>query len=195
MKEKRIRRTVLNADTEQVAKVIITDDLIKKEVVEEPIKSKIGIVKEKIDDLIKEEVVEEKVEITPLPEKELKPIRTSPPSSSRKVQIRPKLEYRVLRGSFRIFGISYKKNDKFFAYPEEIPNIFMEKLICVSNETTKALTIEDPDKPNTKENLYVVRKTRSPGWFEVINVETGKSINEKSLRRSSAETLCNSLNL
>ena len=183
MKEKRIRRTTLGVDTEQVAKVIITDNPIEEIVEEEIVEVKV----KEVPKLAEGGLITEPV----LGEVKKEPIKTSP---SLRVKIRPKLEYRVLRGSFRIFGISYKKNDKFFAYPEEIPKVFMEKLICVSDEATKVLTIEDPDKPDTKENLYVVRKTRSPGWFEVINIETGKSINEKSLRRLSAETLCDSLN-
>ena len=110
------------------------------------------------------------------------------------VKIRPRLKYRVLNGSLRIFKKAYRKGDIIEAYPEEIPKMFMDKVFCISDEVTIAKTVEDVDKPGTKEDLYTIIAAAGVGWYDVINVETKKAINEKGLRLPAAETLRNTLN-
>ena len=110
------------------------------------------------------------------------------------VTIRPRLRYRVLSGSIRIFKKVFRKNDVFDAYPEEIPANFMHILFCISDLATIEATVEEPDKPGTKEDLYTIIAAAGVGWYDVINVETKKAINEKGLRLPAAETLRNTLN-
>ena len=158
------------AKVEEKAKVEETEPIVEEPIVEEPI--------------VEEPIVEEPiVETKPLPKEiELIPIR-------------PKLKYQLKTGKLRIFKTNFKAGDTFLAYPEEIPEGFKKDVVCVSDPELQKEVAAALLHISGKETLYEIKVSKSAGWFNVINVGTGKQINEKALKAEDAAKLCKSLNV
>jgi hypothetical protein len=75
-----------------------------------------------------------------------------------------------------------KPNQIFLAFPEEIPNGFRD-IIKPLEELP-----EDCDSKIISITKYGIKR-RGAGWFDVVNVETDKPMNEKGLRKEDAEKL------
>jgi len=130
----------------------------------------------------KEEVVEEKKEET---------ILTSV------IEVRPKLQYKLVSGTLRIMGRVLKKNDVFDAYPEQIPAAFKKYIVCISDKEVQVkATPAEHEKYISKEDvLYEIRPSLSKDWYNVVNKITGKPLNEKTLRLADAEKLAKAVNI
>jgi len=102
---------------------------------------------------------------------------------SRKVRWR-----KVGGGSFRMAnGKIIKPNQVFSAAPEEIPKGFRD--VIVSLEDIPAEQMDLPVEPKVPvEELYTVR-SRGIGWYDVVNTQTDKAMNERALRAAEAEAL------
>lgn len=92
-------------------------------------------------------------------------------------------------GTFRMGkGRIIKPNQVFRARPSEIPEGFRDVVVPIDDVGTEEPEVVTPQSP-----AYEIRQ-RSVGWYDVINVSTGKVINERALRKSDAEALLASLN-
>jgi hypothetical protein len=152
--------------------------MVKKE------KETLPIVEEKV----REEVVMEK-----LPKKEIEKIEYTP---ELELPVRLKLRYRKIGGSLTLLGKRYKVNDIIEVYPEQIPQAFMDTLVCLNSpEEQKRAIAESKGLSYFREFMYVVVPSILAGWYNVINTETKKQINEKQLSKADAERLCISLNI
>lgn len=132
-----------------------------------------------------------KVVIKPLVTKEIEKI---PMEVSVAATIRPMLRYKVKGGSIKMGGKTYTSKDVFLAYPEQIPVAFRRDVVCLSSAEEQKIGVEVVKEFTEKESLYTVEKARAQGWYNVVNSSTKKAINEKTLRKDSAELLCASLN-
>jgi hypothetical protein len=99
-------------------------------------------------------------------------------------------------GSLRLFHKIIKPNEIFYAHESEIPKSFMDTIICMEDVEVREIAKrkEEAIPPKTPEKLYEV-KLKSVGWYNVIQIASGKPINPEALRKTEAETLCSSLNL
>jgi len=106
-------------------------------------------------------------------------------------------------GSLRfIRGKIIKPNEIFLACPEEIPVAFRKQIIPLEDisETPipvrkKVFVAQEKVVPVVapEEKAYTLQK-RAFGWWDVINVVSGKAINEKGLREDMAQKLTEELN-
>jgi len=96
-------------------------------------------------------------------------------------------------GSLRFQGKIIKPNQEFWADPIDIPETFRDIVIPVDplGLEKKKETVEEV-KEGESSVVYSL-KHRGGGWFDVINSETGKVINEKALPKGEAEKLIESL--
>jgi ribosomal protein L17 len=123
-------------------------------------------------------------------------VKTKPlPKEIELIPIRPKLKYQLKTGKLRIFKTNFKAGDTFLAYPEEIPEGFKKDVVCVSDPELQKEVAAALLHIAGKETLYEIKVSKSAGWFNVINVGTGKQINEKALKAEDAAKLCKSLNV
>jgi len=90
-------------------------------------------------------------------------------------------------GSFRTKnGTIIKPNQKFKAKPSDIPSGFRDLIHPLDDIT------EDAALPElTKSRFEVISK--GAGWFDVVNISSGKAMNEKGLRVQAAKDLLESL--
>lgn len=116
------------------------------------------------------------------------------PKEITSIPIRPKLRYKLKTGKLRIFKTNFKAGDTFLAYPEEIPEGFKKDVVCVSDPELQKEVAAALLHITGKEALYELKVSKSAGWFNVVNVGTGKQINEKALKAEDAAKLCKSLN-
>ena len=121
-------------------------------------------------------------------------ISAQQPKTPTRLGFRPKLRYQKLgAGSIPLFNSLIKPNQVISAYPEDIPARYKDILVCIDSTEMQEWAKKESEKALEKEFLYeLVEKTH--GWWEVVNRETKKAINEKSLRKADAETLRDSLN-
>lgn len=114
-----------------------------------------------------------------------------------------KVKYRKLGGgSFRTHNERIiKPNQVFWEYPSEIPEQFKDLLERVAplrkkkNSSNETEVEAEPEEVNetTKPTQHTYYKEHTGwGWYDVYD-ETGKKINEKSLREDSADELIKSL--
>lgn len=124
-------------------------------------------------------------------------------------------------GSFRLGGRIIKPNEIFSASPDEIPELFLKFLVKLEKDPespaiirtkrkfdivpveeiapVKTIVTEDALLFSTQETVpgalseYFVEKA-SPGWFNIINITTGKRFNEKKLRKADAEEIIAGMN-
>lgn len=91
--------------------------------------------------------------------------------------------YRHSDGSIKIPG------KKFKAYPEDVSESMRVHIVPLDGSEDQK---EEPlPTPKTKSGYDIAQK--SPGWYNVIQKETGKIVNEIGLRKAEAEALINSL--
>lgn len=74
-----------------------------------------------------------------------------------------------------------KPNQKFKAYPDEIPEAFKDTLIVLNKDE-----LEIAENPPEDPKLEYFLKDKGGGWYDVVN-SSGKVQNEKSLRKEEAE--------
>ena len=124
----------------------------------------------------------------------MKILSAQQPKTPTRPGFRPKLRYQKLgSGSIPLFNSLIKPNQVISAYPEDIPVGYKDVLVCIDNVEMQEWAKKENEKALEKESLYeLVEKTH--GWWDVVNSETKKTINEKSLRKVDAETLMDSLN-
>ncbi len=134
--------------------------------------------------------------IDPLPIKNAEQVEVELVAPKIEAATRLKLRYRkVGGGSLSILGKTFKYNDVFEAYPEDIPKAFRNVVSCLSTEAEIKQSVAEGKGIFDKEILYKVVPSILSGSFNVINSETKKQINEKQLNKADAERLCNSLNI
>lgn len=86
-------------------------------------------------------------------------------------------------GTFRMAnGKIIKPNQVFEATVGEIPQAFRDVIIPLGDLP------QDDSPPLASVTTYKV-EVKTGGWFNVINAETGKPMNEKGLRKEEAEKL------
>lgn len=91
-------------------------------------------------------------------------------------------------GTFRLArGKIVKPNEIFLAHPDEIPKGFRDTVIALED-----LTEEAPPMPTSNKPRFELR-SKSGGWYDAINTESGKPVNDKSLRASEAKELIEEL--
>lgn len=86
-------------------------------------------------------------------------------------------------------GRVVKNGDQFWAYPDDIPNAFRKGVTEIQPAEEK-----DVEKESTPVEKKFKPEMTSPGWYDVINTETDKAINENKLRKDEATEMANSLN-
>lgn len=87
-------------------------------------------------------------------------------------------------GTFRMNnGRIIKPNQKFKARPDEIPEGFRDVVVPLD----KTQATEAPLPPIAKPQ-YSIRQ-KSPGWYDVVDDNSGKALNEKGLRPEAAKEL------
>ena len=181
-----MKRTVVN-------KTVVPVSRPKLERTKSPI-AKEALKVDEIEPTIEQEIpVADKrdvVVMTKLPVKEIEKIPEP------ELPMHLKLRYRKEGGgTFTIFKRVYKKGDIIEAYPEQIPEAFMDSLVCISSpEEQKQAIAESKGIAYSIEFMYIVTPSIPVGSFNVINTETKKQINEKQLSKADADKLCQSLN-
>jgi hypothetical protein len=74
----------------------------------------------------------------------------------------------------------------FRAYPHEIPENFRDSIVPLDALPDDTVKVQKPA-------YQVVPKPGAPGWYNVVDAETGKVLNEKSLRPKQAQELLEEL--
>ena len=106
-------------------------------------------------------------------------------------------------GSLRLNGRIIKPNEIFTAKKEEIPTSLRNVIIPLGttwsnldgdgfqgvNEVKKFPEEEKKEIEQAVPKYLVVPRGNSNSWFDVVNAQTGKPINEKALRKDVAEQL------
>lgn len=90
------------------------------------------------------------------------------------------------RGSLRHGGKIIKPNQRFLAYPGDIPPSFMDVVVPADGGTHKPLRSKIGP-------IEYKLEPRGGGWFDIINAKTGKCMNEKALKRPDALKLIGEL--
>lgn len=91
-------------------------------------------------------------------------------------------------GTFRMAnGKIIKQNQVFEATTDEIPIAFRDSIVPIDGEIPIA------EQPALKSSTKYELRTKGVGWFDVINTETTKPINEVGLRKEAAEKLLQEL--
>lgn len=107
---------------------------------------------------------------------------------------REKLWYVKLgTGSLRMLGKIIKPNERFQAYPEDIPKAFADLIKCLEDEEVQKLVANKNKEYHVPELLYELKEDESGGWW-VVNGASKKPINPKPLTQVAAVTLQNSVN-
>lgn len=84
-------------------------------------------------------------------------------------------------GSLHLPNRIIKPNQKFRAYPEEIPTAFKDLVVVVNKDEAEAAERVEEDP-----KLEYFLKDKGGGWYDIVN-SSGKVQNEKSLRKEEAE--------
>ena len=130
--------------------------------------------------------------------------------------------WKKLSGKLKIHGRIVLPGQIFRANFEEIPEVFRDTCQCLDplpNETVmkavkthvirerketpvevvidgskiaEAVTEQAPAPPES-DNTELEIKPRSPGWFDIVNIKTGKVLNENALRKADAERILKEL--
>jgi hypothetical protein len=95
-------------------------------------------------------------------------------------------------GSLRLQKRIIKPGQIFEAYEEDIPASFRKLVICLSDDVLAVATAKKLEEAKKPEILYEI-KERSKGWFDIVNIETGKKVNERGLRDAEAKDLLKTL--
>lgn len=89
-------------------------------------------------------------------------------------------------GTLYFNGKTIGYGNVFMAYPHEIPENFRDTIIPLDALPDDTVIVEKP--------AYEVKpKPGAPGWYNVVDTETGKVLNEKSLRPKQAQELLEEL--
>jgi len=98
---------------------------------------------------------------------------------------------KIGEGSLRyIRGRIIKPNEVFVAREDEIPKPFRKFVVAVEDVP------EEDSSPvqSSGKDLFRAQKRPGTGWWDIINIATGKKANEKGLRQDKAEALVKELN-
>ncbi len=90
------------------------------------------------------------------------------------------LQYKNTSGTLFINGEFIKRNETFFAFPQEIPKSFMDTIVCIEDVPVKEV---EPDPETGMEYILV---DRGNGWFDIVD-QDGKKVNETGMRKAKAE--------
>jgi hypothetical protein len=108
---------------------------------------------------------------------------------------RPKLRYQKQGlGSLYLFDSIIKPYQTISCYPEDIPAQYKDVLVCIDTPEMQTWATKESGDIAMKEVLYETQERETKGWYDVVNTDSGKAINEKRLRKADAETLRDSLN-
>lgn len=122
---------------------------------------------------------------------------------------RKKLRYQKIGGGSARLKLDGRKqiikpNQKFEAYPEEIPEAFKDTLILLEGQ----IVVKQKESPKVK--IFGVKKRpktegdEDPGknkngkeksWYNVVNKDTKEAMNPQPLTQGAAKKLAESLNL
>lgn len=96
-------------------------------------------------------------------------------------------------GTLRFGRKIYKENQKFWAYPEEIPETFRDliKPVTAEGKAKVAEAEEEIENIETKPSEYKLRHRGGP-WYDVVDAN-GKQMNEGAKKRDEALKLIDSL--
>jgi len=92
-----------------------------------------------------------------------------------------------------MLGKIIKPNERFQAYPEEIPAGFKDLIKCLDDEAVQKLTAAKNVEYHVKEELYECVEKKKGEWW-VINGASKKPIHEKFMKHEAAVALQTSLN-
>jgi ATP-dependent RNA circularization protein (DNA/RNA ligase family) len=95
-----------------------------------------------------------------------------------------KIKWRKIAGTININGKDYKTGQVFWAYEDEVPESFRDTCIPLEELPSK--------KPYVSKTKFEVQSV-GYGWYDVVNKETGKKINDKRLRENQAKQLIEEL--
>ena len=116
-------------------------------------------------------------------------------SSPHRPGFRPKLRYRkCTKGSLHLWNALIKPGQVVLVYPEDIPAENTKDFECLESPEMQEWASEANEEYDVPEELFQVEEKDTHGRFDVVNSITGKAINTKSLRKSEAEELRDSLN-
>lgn len=94
-------------------------------------------------------------------------------------------------GKYRII----KSGEVFEAYLDEIPEAFQDVIVCLDKSVLQATKDEKELEDSITEQQYEVMAIKgSKGWYNVVNLQTGKPINTKKMRKGVAQDTLKSLN-
>lgn len=104
-------------------------------------------------------------------------------------------------GSLRMNGRLIKRGEIFIAAKEDIPRNFWSRVIVVGHCDTEEVEPQTErvqpayeirqSIPEEEPEFEIVKKPF--GWCDIINTQTGKTINEKKLRMEEAEEMLGAL--
>lgn len=94
-----------------------------------------------------------------------------------------KIRFKKTSGVLYYQGHKIKAGQTFRAFPEDIPESLRDT--CVPLDPID----ETPPKSATKFEI----RHKTAGWYNVVEISSGKPINEKSLRQAEAEKLLEDL--
>ncbi len=104
-----------------------------------------------------------------------------------------KLQWRKIGGgSLRIFPNKIiKPNERFFAFPHEIPDAFRDTVICLDEQRLNEQEQKARKELEKPEQLFTL-KHKGGGRYDIVD-EDGKALNEKALKKAEAEELLKAL--
>lgn len=100
-----------------------------------------------------------------------------------------KIRYKKIGGgSFSIGNRYIKPNQIFEADPDEIPSAFKDVVIALDEEKEKkAVKRKAKEDAEDKESAEYDLKHKGGGWYNIVNKDTGKILNESPLKKEDAE--------
>ncbi len=102
------------------------------------------------------------------------------------------IRYRKIGGgSLRLGKRIIKPNQEFYAYEDEIPPIFLQRLQVLDKVEDKEHTAQTCENACNITNLEI--QARGSGWFDIVNTVSGKKLNEQALRVEEAYKLLKEL--
>lgn len=90
------------------------------------------------------------------------------------------IKWKNISGTMSLNGKVYTAGQTFFAFEEEVPEGFRDTVVPLEELPSEAFTIP------VATDIYEIRST-GYGWYDVVNKETGKKMNDKGLREADAK--------
>ena len=94
-------------------------------------------------------------------------------------------------------GRIIKRNQSFKAQPTEIPKAFLDTIICLDEAKVQEEAKEEQKRVekelSTPKKLYELQKDEESNKWNVVNIDSGKPLNDEPMTKKKAEELLNSI--